>query len=105
MDRLFAVDAALLDIPPQEPFFVHSIPVAQVWRHSREIEMNLDASFLKGKTVIAYIRVSDEDSDPERQRTTIRNWASKQGVEIAMWFEDTVGRNPRDESEKRVQFQ
>lgn len=67
--------------------------------------MNLDASFLKGKTVIAYIRVSDEDSDPERQRTTIRNWAAKQGVEIAMWFEDTVGRNPRDESEKRVQFQ
>lgn len=67
--------------------------------------MNHDASFLKGKTIIAYVRVSDEDSDPERQRRTIRNWAESNDLSISMWFEDTEGRNPRDESEKRVRFQ
>jgi DNA invertase Pin-like site-specific DNA recombinase len=67
--------------------------------------MNQDASFLTGKTIVAYVRVSDEDSDPERQRTTIRKWAEKYGLTISMWFEDTEGRNPRDESEKRVRFQ
>ncbi len=67
--------------------------------------MNHDASVLKGKSTIAYVRVSDEDSDPERQRETVRSWAEKYSITISMWFEDTAGRNSRHKSDKRQHFQ
>jgi DNA invertase Pin-like site-specific DNA recombinase len=64
-----------------------------------------ELQFLVGQLVVAYIRVSDEDSDAERQRKAITHWAHQHGLVIAFWFEDVEGRNPRDEAERRVQFQ
>ena len=67
--------------------------------------MNHDTKVLQGKTAIAYVRCSDEKSDAERQRETIRTWTAKSGIEIKLWFEDTEGKNSRHESDKRQQFQ
>jgi DNA invertase Pin-like site-specific DNA recombinase len=59
-----------------------------------------------GNRGVAYIRVSDGDrQDPERQRQTIRTWAEKRGLTISHWFEDVKGRNARDRSEDRINFQ
>lgn len=54
----------------------------------------------------AYIRVSDgEKQDPQRQRDDITAWAAKRGLTITHWYEDVHGRNSRDRSNDRVNFQ
>ena len=54
----------------------------------------------------AYIRVSDgEKQDPQRQRDEIAAWAAKRGLTITHWYEDVHGRNSRDRSETRANFQ
>lgn len=59
-----------------------------------------------GNQGVAYIRVSDgEKQDPQRQRDTIKTWAAKRGLTITHFYEDIQGRNPRDRSEDRVNFQ
>lgn len=53
----------------------------------------------------AYLRVSSDNQDVARQRAAIEDWAERQDLEIAHWFEDSEGRNPRDQASKRVGFQ
>lgn len=65
--------------------------------------MNIDE--LIGKTLVAYLRVSSDKQDVERQRMAITEWAEKHGLKISFWFEDSDGRNPRDLADKREEFQ
>jgi DNA invertase Pin-like site-specific DNA recombinase len=64
-----------------------------------------DPSSLIGKTIVAYLRVSSDKQDSARQRTTIDAWAKRYGLSIAEYFQDDVGRNPRDTPSKRREFQ
>src|SRR4051794_26993388 len=52
----------------------------------------------------AYIRVSSDKQDVTRQKESIARWAEHNGT-IDLWFEDSTGRNPRDQSFKRAEFQ
>jgi len=60
---------------------------------------------LKGKTFVAYVRVSSDKQDAERQRATIKGWEKQTETTIAKWYEDTTGHNPRDKADKRASFQ
>jgi DNA invertase Pin-like site-specific DNA recombinase len=60
---------------------------------------------LAGLSLAAYIRVSSDKQDAERQRQSIVAWAKSNGLTISHWFEDTSGRNPRDKAEQRQAFQ
>lgn len=60
---------------------------------------------LIGKAIAAYIRISSDRQDAERQRKTIAEWAERNGLTIGEWFEDTEGRNPRDKADDRMSFQ
>jgi DNA invertase Pin-like site-specific DNA recombinase len=53
----------------------------------------------------SYIRVSRDTQDVERQRVSIAAWAQRAGDEITLAFEDSEGRNPRDQAHKRPAFQ
>ena len=53
----------------------------------------------------AYLRVSSDTQDVSRQRQSIQDWADRNGHVIGHWFEDSEGRNPRDKSAKRIEFQ
>lgn len=53
----------------------------------------------------AYIRVSSDKQDVARQRDSITQWSVRSGKTIDLWFEDTHGRNPRDQADKRKGFQ
>ncbi|MEX0938323.1 MAG: recombinase family protein [Pirellulales bacterium] len=55
-------------------------------------------------TIAAYIRVSSDQQDTQRQRNSIEGWATR-NESIALWFEDSAGRNPRDLPQKRKGFQ
>jgi DNA invertase Pin-like site-specific DNA recombinase len=55
--------------------------------------------------IAAYLRVSSDKQDVQRQRQSISVWAERNGYEIAHWFEDAEGRNPRDKAAKRPEFQ
>ena len=55
--------------------------------------------------IAAYLRVSSDKQDVERQRKSIEVWSERQGFAIAHWFEDSEGRNPRDKAAKRPEFQ
>src|SRR5262245_4856695 len=77
----------------------------QLLRENKEKE-NMADHKPTGKRGAAYIRVSHgEKQNPERQREAIRSWAEKAGVSVNDWYEDIVGRNPRDLAEDREQFQ
>lgn len=52
-----------------------------------------------------YIRVSSDNQDVTRQRDSIGQWSTQQGWDITHQFEDSEGRNPRDQSAKRAGFQ
>lgn len=65
--------------------------------------MQIDS--LKGKRIYAYVRVSRDVQDAERQRDTIREWATHNDLVIEEWYEDTEGSNPRDLADKRINFQ
>lgn len=56
-------------------------------------------------TTAAYLRVSCDRQEIARQRAAIDEWAERNGETIAHWFEDSEGRNPRDQAAKRVGFQ
>lgn len=58
-----------------------------------------------GQNIAAYIRVSSDKQDTQRQRDSISSFADRQGFSIAQWFEDAEGRNPRDQAHKRRAFQ
>jgi DNA invertase Pin-like site-specific DNA recombinase len=60
---------------------------------------------LHGRTLAAYVRVSSDKQDASRQRRSINEWASANGLALAHWFEDSTGRNPRDKADKRLDFQ
>ena len=51
--------------------------------------------------VAAYIRVSSDKQDTERQEKAIK----ASGRKIDHWFRDAEGRNPRDLPHKRKEFQ
>jgi DNA invertase Pin-like site-specific DNA recombinase len=53
----------------------------------------------------AYLRVSSDKQDTNRQRESISAWAARNGAEILHWFEDSQGKNPRDQAHKRKGFQ
>jgi DNA invertase Pin-like site-specific DNA recombinase len=59
---------------------------------------------LLGKIISAYVRVSSDKQDAERQRGTLREWATRNGLTIANWFADETGKNPRDLAWKRKDF-
>lgn len=52
-----------------------------------------------------YIRVSSDTQDVTRQRESIGQWSAKHGWTIGHFFEDSEGRNPRDQAAKRAGFQ
>lgn len=54
-----------------------------------------------GRAIAAYIRVSSDKQDTERQEIRIR----ATNLPIAFWFRDNVGKNPRDLPHKRPDFQ
>ena len=54
--------------------------------------------------IAAYLRVSSDKQDVTRQKESITRWAKLNGP-ISLWFEDSVGRNPRDQAAKRAGFQ
>lgn len=58
-----------------------------------------------GRKIAAYLRVSSDLQETESQRQTIQQWATRHNLEILFWFEDSEGRNPRDQSAKRKRFQ
>ncbi len=58
-----------------------------------------------GKVIAAYVRVSKEDQDEQRQVKRIEDWAAENGVSISLWFIDNEGRNPRDMAKYRKEFQ
>lgn len=58
-----------------------------------------------GKIIAAYVRVSSDQQDSTRQRRSIEDWAKRNGVSIVHWFIDDKGKNPRDKSDKRLDFQ
>ena len=60
---------------------------------------------LAKKRLAAYIRVSSDKQDGTRQRQNIQAWAERHGLLIEQWFDDTHGKNPRDLSSKRLDFQ
>jgi DNA invertase Pin-like site-specific DNA recombinase len=53
----------------------------------------------------AYIRVSSDKQDVSRQKTSCVSCATKLGLTINRWFEDSDGKNPRHRSAKRKDFQ
>lgn len=55
--------------------------------------------------IAAYIRVSSDKQDVARQRESITDWATRNGHAIVHWFEDSDGKNPRDQAAKRPSFQ
>lgn len=57
------------------------------------------------KQNLAYVRVSKDTSDAERQRVAIVDAARNLGDDIDIWLEDVDGRNPRDLAHKRQNFQ
>lgn len=67
--------------------------------------MNMEDHPLRDKRLAAYIRISSDTQDAERQRGSITNWTATHGLTISKWFEDTSGRNPRDQADKRLKFQ
>lgn len=62
-------------------------------------------SELIGKRIFAYVRVSREVQDADRQRNMIKKWAATNGLVVAEWYEDTEGSNPRDQADDRTSFQ
>ncbi|NQT11722.1 MAG: recombinase family protein [Planctomycetes bacterium] len=54
-----------------------------------------------GKQTAAYVRVSSDKQDTERQEADIR----ASGIPIDLWVHDNEGKNPRDLPEKRPGFQ
>ena len=58
-----------------------------------------------GNKLASYIRVSSEKQDTQRQRDAIDGWAARHTLPILFRFEDSEGRNPRDQSAKRADFQ
>lgn len=55
--------------------------------------------------IAAYLRISSDKQDVQRQRDSITEWAARNGHTIAHWFEDSEGKNPRDKADKRPHFQ
>ncbi|QDV84560.1 recombinase family protein [Stieleria magnilauensis] len=55
--------------------------------------------------IAAYIRVSSDKQDVQRQRQSITDWAVRTDSTIGHWFEDSEGKNPRDQAAKRPEFQ
>ena len=60
---------------------------------------------LREKRVVAYLRVSKDTSQTDRQRAGISEWAKTNEVQIARFYCDDQGSNPRDMAEKRPEFQ
>lgn len=60
---------------------------------------------LQTKRICRYIRVSTDVQEHERQIDSTDSWAKWNGLDILESYEDTEGRNSRDKSGKRVQFQ
>ncbi|MFN6190227.1 MAG: recombinase family protein [Planctomycetia bacterium] len=60
---------------------------------------------LSEKRVVAYLRVSKDTSQSDRQREGINEWARLNGIRIARFYCDDQGSNPRDMAEKRSDFQ
>jgi DNA invertase Pin-like site-specific DNA recombinase len=58
-----------------------------------------------GKKLASYIRVSSDKQDTSRQRESIERWADAHGLPILFSFEDSEGKNPRDQAAKRTEFQ
>lgn len=58
-----------------------------------------------GNKLADYIRVSSDKQDTQRQREAIDGWAARFGLPILFHFQDSEGRNPRDQSAKRADFQ
>src|SRR5204863_6345448 len=58
-----------------------------------------------GSKLAEYIRVSSDKQDTQRQRDANNGWAERHGLPILFHFEDSEGRNPRDQSAKRADFQ
>lgn len=50
-------------------------------------------------TTAAYLRISSDKQDTQRQRESLAKF------EPALWFEDSEGKNPRDQAAKRKGFQ
>jgi site-specific DNA recombinase len=57
------------------------------------------------KNIAAYIRVSSDKQDVARQRESIEHWSQTTNTPIDQWFEDSEGKNPRDQAHKRQGFQ
>ena len=60
---------------------------------------------LSEKRVVAYLRVSKDTSQSDRQREGINEWAKTNAIRIAHFYCDDQGSNPRDMAEKRADFQ
>lgn len=50
-------------------------------------------------TTAAYVRISGDKQDTQRQKDSVAKW------DISIWFEDSEGKNPRDQAAKRKGFQ
>src|SRR4051812_17833051 len=57
------------------------------------------------QSIAGYLRVSSDKQDVARQRESISKWAQRAGHSIDLWFDDSVGRNPRDLASRRQGFQ
>jgi DNA invertase Pin-like site-specific DNA recombinase len=56
-----------------------------------------------GKRGVAYLRVSDDDQDPETQRATIERWLEKHGLTVGRWYVDKGW--ARHLADRRPEFQ
>jgi DNA invertase Pin-like site-specific DNA recombinase len=54
---------------------------------------------------VAYVRVSGDKQEDDRQREAINLWATRHETAIGKWYADTEGKNARDQSAKRAEFQ
>jgi DNA invertase Pin-like site-specific DNA recombinase len=58
-----------------------------------------------GDKLAAYIRVSSDKQDTQRQTESVTRWAAGVGLPILNTFADSEGKNPRDQADKRPEFQ